>query len=66
MRFGGTPVRKLVAPVSWMLSGPLLLSPDTTSKRSRKGSSGCRIGVISNPVPAVAGVHCSITIPFGT
>ena len=30
VRFGGTPVRKLVAPVSWMSSGPLLLSPETT------------------------------------
>ena len=66
MRFGGTPVRKLVAPVSWMSSGPLLLSPDTTSRRSRNGASGCRIGVISNSVPAVAGIHLSITMPFGT
>ena len=66
VRFGGTPVRKLVAPVSWMSSGPLLLSPDTTSRRSRNGSKGCRMGVLSNPVPTVAGVHCSITMPLGT
>ena len=41
-------------------------SPVSTVSRSRNGSSGCRIGVNSNPVPAAAGVQFCITMPLGT
>ena len=46
--------------------GGVLASPESTSKRSRYGASGCRMGVISNPAPVVAGVKLCMTMPFGT
>ena len=66
------PVRYLVAQRPW--TAPLRavrpltfwVSPVRTSSRSRNGSSGRRMGDNSNPAPVAAGVHSSITTPFGT
>ncbi len=30
------------------------------------GASGASVGVSSKPAPSAAGVHCSMTMPFGT
>ena len=37
-----------------------------TSRSSLNGESGANVGVSSKPTPSAAGVHCSMTMPFGT
>src|SRR6185503_19288834 len=48
------------------LRASLLARPPTTTMRSRKAASGSRTGVIGKPLPAAAGVHLSMMMPFGT
>ena len=43
----------------------LFSSPLTIVSCDLNGSSGLRIGVISNPAPSVAGVQCSMIAPCG-
>ena len=38
----------------------------STSRSSRNGASGASVGVSSKPAPSATGVHCSMTMPFGT
>ena len=45
---------------------PVLSSPLTSSRWSRYGSSGFRVGVNSKPRPSASGVHRSMMMPFGT
>ena len=49
-----------------VLSAARWPSPLMMFRRSRNGSSGLRIGEISNPEPSVAGVHLSMIAPCGT
>ena len=69
---GSMPVRKAPAGLAWAPEAPdrdrapVLSSPLSTSRRSRYGSSGFRVGVKSNPRPSASGVHRSMTMPFGT
>ena len=67
---GCSAVRNLVEAREWlpplMPGGGVLLSPDSTSRRSRNDASGWSVGVNSNPAPSAAGVQFCMTIPFGT
>src|SRR5262245_60807603 len=38
----------------------------STSRSSLNGASGASVGVSSKAAPSAAGVHCSMTMPFGT
>ena len=72
VRFGRTPFSQTALARAWVplptSSGlaSALARPPRTIVRSRYGSSGRRIGVISNPAPAPAGRKFSIWTPFGT
>ena len=69
---GMAPVRYFVAQrpctAPLLAASPSLfwVSPDRISRRSRNGFSGSRIGLNSNAAPSSAGVHLSMTTPFGT